>query len=83
MSESNDLYYVVLRGAGRQPIFNTDDDREHFTKVVAEQATACGVTVFAYCWLQSEARLAARISGVSVNKFAQLVGSGRCSRGRA
>ena len=80
MSESNDLYYVVLRGAGRQPIFNTDDDREHFTKVVAEQATACGVTVFAYCWLQSEARLAARISGVSVNKFAQLVGKQHAQR---
>lgn len=80
MSESNDLYYVVLRGAGRQPIFNADDDRNHFTKVVAEQAAACGVTVFAYCWLPSEARLAARISGVSVNKFAQLVGKQHAQR---
>jgi REP element-mobilizing transposase RayT len=80
MSQSNDLYYVVLRGAGRQPIFNTDDDRNHFTKVVAEQAAACGVTVFAYCWLPSEARLAARISGVSVNKFAQLVGKRHAQR---
>jgi putative transposase len=80
MSESNDLYYVVLRGAGRQPLFNADADREHFTKVVAEQAAACGVTVFAYCWLPAEARLAARISGVSVNKFAQLVGKQHAQR---
>jgi len=80
MSESNDLYYIVLRGAGRQPIFHTDDDREHFTTVVAEQAAACGVTVFAYCWLKSEARLAAKISGVSVNKFAQLVGKQHAQR---
>lgn len=80
MSKSNDLYYIVLRGAGRQPIFSADDDREHFTKVVAEQAAACGVTVFAYCWLKSEARLAAKISGVSVNKFAQLVGKQHAQR---
>jgi putative transposase len=80
MSQSNDLYYIVLRGAGRQPIFNDDDDREHFTKVVAEQAAACGVTVFAYCWLKSEARLAAKISGVSINKFAQLVGKRHAER---
>jgi REP element-mobilizing transposase RayT len=80
MSESNDLYYIVLRGGGRQPVFSTDDDREHFTKVVAEQAAACEITVFAYCWLKTEARLAARISGVSVNKFAQLVGKQQAQR---
>lgn len=80
MSEPNDLYYIVLRGVGRQPIFNTDDDRDHFTKVIVEQAAVCGVTVFAYCWLQSEARLAAKISSVSVNKFAQLVGKQHAQR---
>jgi REP-associated tyrosine transposase len=80
MSESNDLYYVVLRGAGRQPIFNTDDDRDHFTGVVAEQAVACGVTVHAYCWLRAEARLAARFSSVPVNRFAQIVGKQHAQR---
>lgn len=80
MSETNDLYYIVLRGAGRQPIFNTDDDREHFSRVVAEQATACRITVFAYCWLKSEARLAAKISDVSVSRFAQLVGKQHAQR---
>jgi putative transposase len=79
MSELNDLYYVVLRGAGRQ-LFNTDNDREHFTKVVAEQAAASGITVYAYCWLPAEARLAAKISGVSVNRFAQLVGKRHAER---
>ncbi len=80
MSETNDLYYIVLRGAGRQPIFNTGDDREHFSRVVAEQAAACGITVFAYCWLKSEARLAAKISDISVNRFAQLVGKQHAQR---
>ena len=80
MSESNDLYYVVLRGGGRQPIFNNDDDRDHFTRVVAEQSAACGVTVYAYCWLPAEARLAVRIAAVSINRFAQLVGKQHTQR---
>ena len=73
MSEPNELYYVVLRGGGRQPIFNNDDDREHFTGVIAEQAAASGVTVYAYCWLKAEARLAVRFSSISISRFAQRV----------
>jgi putative transposase len=80
MSESNDLYYVVLRGGGRHPIFNNNGDREHFTRVVADQAAACGVTVYAYCWLQAEARLAVRIAAVSINRFALLVGKQHAQR---
>ena len=80
MTESNDLYYVVLRGGGRHPIFNNDDDRDHFTRVVAEQSAASGVTVYAYCWLQTEARLAVRIAAVSINRFAQLVGKQHAQR---
>jgi REP element-mobilizing transposase RayT len=73
MSDSNEIYYVVLRGSGRQPLFNNDDDRTHFTTDVAEAAAACRVTVYGYCWLQAEARLAVRISDISVSRFAQRV----------
>jgi putative transposase len=70
MNGSSEVYYVVLRGAGRQSIFTDDEDRRHFTRVVAEAAAACGITVHAYCWLQSEARLAAQIADVSISQFA-------------
>lgn len=73
MSEPNEIYYVVLRGAGRQPIFNNDEDRDHFTQVVSKAAPACRVTVYAYCWLQAEARLAVRISDISISRFAKRV----------
>jgi putative transposase len=73
MSDQNEIYYVVLRGAGRQPIFNNDEDRDHFTHVVAEAAPACRVTVYGYCWLQAEARLAMRISDISISRFAKRV----------
>ncbi len=73
MSEPTEIYYVVLRGAGRQPIFTSDDDRTHFTSVVAQSAASCGVTIFAYCWLVAEARLAVQISDISISRFAQRV----------
>jgi REP element-mobilizing transposase RayT len=73
MKDSSEVYYVVLRGSGRQPIFNDDDDRRHFTRVVAEAAAACGITVHAYCWLQTEARLAAQVADVPISQFAQYI----------
>jgi REP element-mobilizing transposase RayT len=71
MQDSSEVYYVVLRGSGRQPIFNDDEDRRHFTRIVAEAAAACGVTVHAYCWLRTEARLAAQVADVPISQFAQ------------
>ena len=73
MSEPNEIYYVVLRGAGRQPIFQSDEDREHFTQVVAQAAPACRVTIYGYCWLEAEARLAMKISDISISRFAKRV----------
>lgn len=73
MSDSSELYYIVLRGSRRQPIFIDDEDRRHFTQVVAESAAACGVTVHAYCWLQAEARLAAQLADVPFGPFAQRI----------
>jgi len=80
MSDQNEIYYVVLRGAGRQPIFSNDEDRNHFTTVVAEAAAACGVTVYGYCWLLAEARLAVRISDISISRFAQRVAKQHAER---
>ncbi len=73
MNDSSEIYYVVLRGAGRQSIFNDDEDRRHFTRVVAEAAVACGVTVHAYCWLQTEARLAVQVADMPIGQFAQYI----------
>jgi REP element-mobilizing transposase RayT len=73
MSEPNEIYYVVLRGAGRQPIFQSDGDRDHFTQVVAQAVQACRVTVYAYCWLEAEARLAVKMSDISISRFAKRV----------
>jgi putative transposase len=73
MHEPSEIYYVVLRGAGRQPLFHTNEDRDHFTTVVADAAAECGVTVYGYCWLLAEARLAVEISDISISRFSQRV----------
>lgn len=74
MSDEREVYYIILRGAGRQALFNNDADRHHFTRVTAEAAVACGVTVHAYCWLASEARLAAQCGSIPLREFAQRIG---------
>jgi putative transposase len=73
MSDPNEIYYVVLRGAGRQPIFQSDEDRDHFSQVVSKAAPACRVTIYGYCWLEAEARLAMKISDISISRFAKRV----------
>lgn len=73
MSSSRDIYYVVLRSTGWQPIFKGDDDYEHFAAVVGEAAAACQATVHAYCLLPAEARLAVQVGNVTVNQFAQRI----------
>lgn len=71
MSDPSEVYYIVLRGSGWQPIFKDDEDLRHFTEGVAECVAACRVTVHAWCWLATEARLAVQIADVPINQFAQ------------
>jgi putative transposase len=73
MNDPNEVYYVVLRGAGRQPLFNDDADYRQFTTVVEQATAACGITVHAYCWLRTEARLAMQITDIPISQFAEYV----------
>jgi len=71
MSDPSEVYYIVLRGSGWQPIFKDDEDLRRFTQGVAECAAASRVTVHAWCWLATEARLAVQIADVPISQFAQ------------
>ena len=71
MRDASEVYYIVLRGSGWQPIFKDDEDLDHFTQGVAECTASCRVTVHAYCWLPTEVRLAARMADVPISQFAQ------------
>src|SRR6185295_18293350 len=71
MSDSSEVYYIVLRGSGWQPIFKDDEDLRRFTQGVAECVATCCVTVHAWCWLATEARLAVQMADVPISQFAQ------------
>jgi len=71
MSDASEVYYIVLRGSGWQPIFKDDEDLRRFTQGVAECAATCRVTVHAWCWLATEARLAVQMADVPISQFAQ------------
>ena len=80
MSESDDIYYVVLRGGNRHPLFENDSDRAHFSSVVAQAAAHCRITVYAYCWLETEARMAVKITDTSINRFAHSIAKHHAQR---
>jgi putative transposase len=73
MFDCSEIYYVVLRGSSRRPIFPDDDDRVHFTRIVEESVAACGVRVHAFCWTGMEARLAVETSERPVGAFAERI----------
>jgi putative transposase len=73
MVDSSEIYYVVLRGSARRPIFTDDEDRRHFTRTVEESVAACGVSVHAFCWTATEARLAVETSDGPVGQFAESI----------
>jgi REP element-mobilizing transposase RayT len=76
MSDPSEVYYIVLRGSGWQPIFKDDEDLRRFARGVCECAAACRVTVHAYCWLATEARLAVQVAaGMPISQFAQCMAS--------
>jgi putative transposase len=73
MLDSSEVYYVVLRGSARRPIFSDDEDRQHFTRIVEESVAACSVRVHAFCWTGTEARLAVAISDRPIGQFAESI----------
>jgi putative transposase len=73
MPETSEVYYVVLRGSSRRPIFDGDDDRFEFTRIVQDCVAACSARVHAYCWTATEARLAVAVSEQPIGQFAEAI----------
>lgn len=73
MPETSEVYYVVLRGSSRRPIFSGDDDRFEFTRIVQDCVAARSARVHAYCWTATEARLAVAVSEQPIGQFAEAI----------
>lgn len=51
------FYHVILRGNGKQLLFETDDDRLHFLKLLRGKTQSGGVSVLAWCLLSNHIHL--------------------------
>ena len=56
VSESG-YYHVILRGDGKRRIFEDDDDRREFLKLLSEQVVSRGVDIVAWCLMDNHVHL--------------------------
>ncbi len=56
----NAWYHIINRGAGRQPIFKTDENRQLFLEKLAELGDRFSVEVHAYCLMNNHFHLLVR-----------------------
>ncbi|HIY52240.1 MAG TPA: transposase [Candidatus Olsenella avicola] len=56
VSESG-YYHVILRGDGKRRIFEDDDDRREFLKLLSEQVVNRGVDIIAWCLMDNHVHL--------------------------
>lgn len=75
-----DLHYLALRAnAGRQ-LFPQSGDFAEFAALVARHIEACGVRVFAFCWVREAACFALQVSSAPLGKFVQRVAGQHAQR---
>lgn len=69
------LYHVVIRGAGRQSIFEDDNDRRRLLTLLADYAEQHGARVIAYCLMSNHVHLALEIEFDELHAFMKHVES--------
>lgn len=55
-SESG-FYHVVVRGNGKQLLFEDDHDRMRFLKLLSEKAGGCGIAIIAWCLMSNHVHM--------------------------
>ncbi|XSG84916.1 MAG: transposase [Methylohalobius sp. ZOD2] len=61
----------MLRGNEGQRIFFKDEDRAHFSSLVAEGVERFGHRIHAYCWMDSHVHLAVQVAEVPLSRIMQ------------
>ena len=70
LSEGN-VYHVVVRGVGRQLIFEDEADRKRFLDMVGRQRGKTGCEVLAWCLMENHVHLLLRAGMEEVSAFMQ------------
>ena len=60
-ASASDTYHVILRGVGRQIIFEDDLDRTKFMCKMADYLDECGGIIYAWCLMDNHVHLLVRM----------------------
>lgn len=60
------MHHVMNRGAGKRPIFKTDEDRRKFLSLLEKSSRAYGMEVHAWCLLDDRYHLLVRTYGTDI-----------------
>lgn len=51
------FYHVVVRGSGRQLLFEDDEDRKYFLNLLKSKTVDCGIAIIAWCLMSNHVHL--------------------------
>ena len=71
-----DVYHVTMRGEGRRIIFEDDDDRETFLRMLSSSLDKNGGEVFAWCLMSNHVHLLLHVPADRLPRFMQSLASG-------
>jgi len=63
-------YHVMNRGVSRHSIFSDEDDRDYFSKTVAEYKELCGARVYHWVWMGNHYHMLVQVVHENLRGFA-------------
>ena len=70
----NGFMHLITRGNGKQILFEDDQDRNYYLKLLRRYSAETGVVVCAYCLMENHVHLLVHYQQKNVSKFMQKIG---------
>ena len=69
------IYHIILRGINRQQIFEDEEDRKVFLRILREYKTECGYKLLAYCLMDNHIHLLMKEGDVPLGQMFKRIGA--------
>ena len=57
MKSQSGIYHIIIRGINRQSIFEEDEDKERFIRIMEKYKEKCGYEIYAYCLMNNHVHI--------------------------
>ena len=74
MASQTGYYHIIMRGAGKQILFESDDDRRAFLRLLARLSMEEQITLIAFCLMSNHVHLVLEDRSEALAKFMQRLG---------